>query len=156
MKTDKKELEDFSKIIELLIEKARNNDTEAICYTLNKLTLQDLEKVKTYFAGNGPRAVFFQLRTIIIGTFIAGMMIFYTNKYQDVVIVSLLSTLFLLVCIGELFRLFFAQKPIKNYLSIAANRSKYDRIVAMADIILNKQYEKDIAAVDAKFSEKNG
>ncbi|MBC2078537.1 hypothetical protein HCA99_04795 [Listeria booriae] len=97
MKTSKTELENFSKLVTGLIEQADN--TESICYALNRLTLEELEKVKIYFSGSATRVVAIRQREIIIGSFLSGMLIFLFSTYQSNLIVFFFWALFSVTCV---------------------------------------------------------
>ncbi|MBC2023518.1 hypothetical protein [Listeria booriae] len=150
MKISKTELENFSKLVTGLIEQADN--IESICYALNRLTFEELEKVKTYFSGSATRVVAIRQREIIIGSFLSGMLIFLFSTYQSNLIVFFFWALFSVTCVLEFLRLLLARKPIHKHISLAFNRTKYDRIIAIADIILNKRYENELQSTLEKFS----
>ncbi|KGL40186.1 hypothetical protein BMT55_05580 [Listeria newyorkensis] len=150
MKASKTELDNFTKLLVGLIAQADN--IEAICYALNRLTLTELEKVKTYFSGSGTRVAFIRQSEIIIGTFVSGMMIFIYNMYQTNFFMSTFSEFLFVYCLLSFIRLFFARKPIRQHVKLAYNRAKFDRIVSLADIILNSRYEKELQNTVDKFA----
>ncbi|EUJ26058.1 hypothetical protein [Listeria cornellensis] len=133
----KKDLEPFSKIISTVMEQA--DDITVLNATLDSLTLEELERTKAYFSGTGKRTSFQQLRTIVIGSFIAGMMIFLLNMFQDYFFVAVIAVAFLLICVIELVRPLFTS-PVRPNLALAYVRGKYDRVVNLIDIILAERY----------------
>ncbi|MBC1501802.1 hypothetical protein HB943_14465 [Listeria weihenstephanensis] len=153
MKIPKIELENFSKLVTGLIEQADN--IEALCYALNRLSLEELEKVKTYFSGTATRVVGIRQREIVMGTFLSGMLIFLFHLYQSNLIVFFFWALFSVTCVLEFLRLLLARKPIHQHISLAFNRTKYDRIISISDIILNKRYEKELQNTQNKFTPTN-
>ncbi|MBC1558012.1 hypothetical protein HB911_04740 [Listeria booriae] len=142
MKIPKIELENFSNLVTGLIEQSDN--IEALCYALNRLTLEELERVKTYFSGSATRVLAVRQREIVMGTFLSGMLIFLFNMYQSNLIVFFFWVLFSVTCVLEFLRLLLAKKPIHKHISLAFDRTKYDRIVSITDIILNKRYENEL------------
>ncbi|MBC6315318.1 hypothetical protein [Listeria grandensis] len=150
MRIPKIELNNFSNLITGLIKQADN--IEALCYALNKLTLEDLEKVKTYFSGSATRIVAVRQREIVMGSFLAGMMIFLFNLYQSNLVVFFFWALFFFTCLLSFFHLLLARKPIHQQIKLAFNRTKYDRIVSIADIILNQRYENQLQNTIEAFS----
>ncbi|AQY51154.1 hypothetical protein PWEIH_12220 [Listeria weihenstephanensis FSL R9-0317] len=150
MKTPKAELDNFTKLLTGLIEQADN--IEAICYALNRLTLAELEKVKTYFSGSGTRVVALRQSEIIIGTFFSGTLIFLYNMFRSNFFISFLLEFFFVICLLSIIRLFIARKPIRQHTQLAYNRAKFDRIVSIADIILTKRYEKELQNTVDKFA----
>lgn len=133
----KKELEPFSKLISTVTEQAE--DITTLNATLESLTLEELEQTRAYFSGTGKRTSFQQLRTIVIGSFIAGMMIFLLNMFQDYFFVAIIAVAFLLICVIELIRPVFTS-PVRPNLALAIARGKYDRVVNLIDIILAERY----------------
>ncbi|MBC1284917.1 hypothetical protein HB847_01310 [Listeria booriae] len=150
MKIPKIELENFSNLVTGLIEQSDN--IEALCYALNRLTLEELERVKTYFSGSATRVIAIRQREIVMGTFLSGMLIFLFNMYQSNLIVFFFWVLFSVTCVLEFLRLLIAKKPIHKHISLAFDRTKYDRIVSITDIILNKRYENELQKTIEKFS----
>ncbi|MBC2315891.1 hypothetical protein HCC18_03460 [Listeria booriae] len=150
MKIPKIELENFSNLVTGLIEQSDN--IEALCYALNRLTLEELERVKTYFSGSATRVLAVRQREIVMGTFLSGMLIFLFNMYQSNLIVFFFWVLFSVTCVLEFLRLLLAKKPIHKHISLAFDRTKYDRIVSITDIILNKRYENELQKTIEKFS----
>lgn len=133
----KNDLEPFSKLLSTVKEQA--DDITTLNETLDSLSLEELERTKAYFSGTGTRISFYQLRTIIIGSFIVGMMIFILNMFQEHFFVAVIAVIFLLVCVIELFRTAFTF-PIRTNLALAYARGKYDRVVNLIDIILAERY----------------
>lgn len=133
----KKDLDPFSKLISTLTEKA--DDIIALNEALDSLSLEELERSKAYFSGTGKRTSFQQLRTIIIGSYTAGMMIFFLTMFQEYFFVAVIAVLFLLICFIELARPVFTL-PVKPNLALAYARGKYDRIVGLIDVILIERY----------------
>ncbi|MBC2035765.1 hypothetical protein [Listeria booriae] len=150
MKIPKIELENFSNLVTGLIEQSDN--IEALCYALNRLTLEELERVKTYFSGSATRVIAIRQREIVMGTFLSGMLIFLFNMYQSNLIVFFFWVLFSVTCVLEFLRLLIAKKPIHKHISLAFDRTKYDRIVSITDIILSKRYENELQKTIEKFS----
>ncbi|MBC2172644.1 hypothetical protein [Listeria booriae] len=150
MKIPKIELENFSNLVTGLIEQSDN--IEALCYALNRLTLEELERVKTYFSGSATRVLAVRQREIVMGTFLSGMLIFLFNMYQSNLIVFFFWVLFSVTCVLEFLRLLLAKKPIHKHISLAFDRTKYDRIVSITDIILSKRYENELQKTIEKFS----
>ncbi|MBA3925271.1 hypothetical protein [Listeria rustica] len=150
MKITKIELENFSNLVTGLIEQSDN--IESLCYALNRLPLEELEKVKTYFSGSATRVVAIRQREIIIGSFLSGMLIFLFSTYQSNLIVFFFWALFSVTCVLEFLRLLLARKPIHKHISLAFNRTKYDRIITITDIILNKRYEDELKNTLEKFA----
>ncbi|MBC2165922.1 hypothetical protein HCB26_05010 [Listeria booriae] len=150
MKIPKIELENFSNLVTGLIEQSDN--IEALCYALNRLTLEELERVKTYFSGSATRVLAVRQREIVMGTFLSGMLIFLFNMYQSNLIVFFFWVLFSVTCVLEFLRLLIAKKPIHKHISLAFDRTKYDRIVSITDIILSKRYENELQKTIEKFS----
>ncbi|KGL45291.1 hypothetical protein DUK53_01490 [Listeria sp. SHR_NRA_18] len=133
----KNDLEPFSKLLSIVKEQA--NDITALNETLDSLSLEELERTKAYFSGTGTRTSFHQLRAVIIGSFIAGMMIFILNMFQEYFFVAVVAFMFLLACVIELFRTALTF-PVKTSVSLAYARGKYDRVVGLIDIILAERY----------------
>lgn len=133
MRITKKELEPFSKLLLTIHEQA--DDITSLNETLDSLSLEELERTRAYFAGTGKRTTFQQLRTIIIGSFIAGMMIFLLNMFQVHFFVAVIALAFLLFCVLELARPLFIF-PVRANLALAYLRSRYDCVVSLIDIIL--------------------
>ncbi|MBC6300085.1 hypothetical protein [Listeria booriae] len=150
MKIPKIELENFSNLVTGLIEQSDN--IEALCYALNRLTLEELERVKTYFSGSATRVLAVRQREIVMGTFLSGMLIFLFSMYQSNLIVFFFWVLFSVTCVLEFLRLLLAKKPIHKHISLAFDRTKYDRIVSITDIILSKRYENELQKTIEKFS----
>ncbi|MBC2262997.1 hypothetical protein HCB37_00575 [Listeria booriae] len=150
MKTPKTELDNFTKLLTGLIK--QSDDVEALCYALNRLTLEELEKVKTYLSGSATSVISIRQREIVIGTFLSGMLIFLFNMYQSNLIVFFFWVLFSVTCVLEFLCLLLAKKPIYKHISLAFDRTKYDRIVAIIDIILNKRYENELQKTIEKFA----
>ncbi|MBC2256919.1 hypothetical protein [Listeria booriae] len=150
MKTPKTELDNFTKLLTGLIK--QSDDVEALCYALNRLTLEELEKVKTYLSGSATSVIAIRQREIVMGTFLSGMLIFLFNMYQSNLIVFFFWVLFSVICVLEFLRLLLAKKPIHKHISLAFDRTKYDRIVAIIDIILNKRYENELQKTIEKFT----
>ncbi|AQY51153.1 hypothetical protein PWEIH_12225 [Listeria weihenstephanensis FSL R9-0317] len=133
----KKDLEPFSKLISSIMEQA--NDITVLNATLESLTLEELERTRAYFSGTGKRTSFQQLRTIVIGSFIAGMMIFLLNMFKNHFFVAVIAVAFLLICVIELVRPVLTS-PVRPNLAVAIARGKYDRVVNLIDIILAERY----------------
>lgn len=150
MKTPKTELDNFTKLLTGLIK--QSDDVEALCYALNRLTLEELEKVKTYLSGSATSVIAIRQREIVMGTFLSGMLIFLFNMYQSNLIVFFFWVLFSVICVLEFLRLLLAKKPIHRHISLAFDRTKYNRIVSIIDIILNKRYENELQKTIEKFS----
>lgn len=150
MKTPKTELDNFTKLLTGLIK--QSDDVEALCYALNRLTLEELEKVKTYLSGSATSVISIRQREIVMGTFLSGMLIFLFNMYQSNLIVFFFWVLFSVTCVLEFLRLLLAKKPIHRHISLAFDRTKYDRIVSIIDIILNKRYENELQKTIEKFT----
>ncbi|MBC2325280.1 hypothetical protein [Listeria booriae] len=150
MKTPKTELDNFTKLLTGLIK--QSDDVEALCYALNRLTLEELEKVKTYLSGSATSVISIRQREIVIGTFLSGMLILLFNMYQSNLIVFFFWVLFSVICVLEFLRLLLAKKPIHKHISLAFDRTKYDRIVSIIDIILNKRYENELQKTIEKFT----
>ncbi|MBC1401684.1 hypothetical protein [Listeria booriae] len=150
MKTPKTELDNFTKLLTGLIKQSDN--VEALCYALNRLTLEELEKVKTYLSGSATSVISIRQREIVIGTFLSGMLIFLFNMYQSNLIVFFFWVLFSVTCVLEFLRLLLAKKPIHKHISLAFDRTKYDRIVSITDIILSKRYENELQKTIEKFN----
>ncbi|MBC1357663.1 hypothetical protein [Listeria booriae] len=150
MKTPKTELDNFTKLLTGLIK--QSDDVEALCYALNRLTLEELEKVKTYLSGSATSVISIRQREIVMGTFLSGMLIFLFNMYQSNLIVFFFWVLFSVTCVLEFLRLLLAKKPIHRHISLAFDRTKYERIVSIIDIILNKRYENELQKTIEKFT----
>ncbi|EUJ46453.1 hypothetical protein [Listeria riparia] len=150
MKTPKTELDNFTKLLTGLIK--QSDDVETLCYALNRLTLEELEKVKTYLSGSATSVISIRQREIVMGTFLSGMLIFLFNMYQSNLIVFFFWILFSVTCVLEFLRLLLAKKPIHRHISLAFDRTKYERIVSIIDIILNKRYENELQKTIEKFT----
>ncbi|MBC1401683.1 hypothetical protein [Listeria booriae] len=137
MRISQKNSNSFAQLISTIAEKADN--IEILNEALDSLSIEELERTKAYFAGTGTRTSFYQLRSIVMGSFIAGMMIFLLNMFQGYFFVAVISVTFLAVCVSHLF-IIALTLPIMLNVRLAYARGKYDRIVSLIDIILTERY----------------
>ncbi|MBC2372074.1 hypothetical protein HBP98_08695 [Listeria booriae] len=137
MRISKKNLDSFSKLISTIAEKADNIET--LNEFLDSLSIEELERTKAYFSGTGIRTSFYQLRGILMGSFIAGMMIFLLNMFQQYFFVAVVAAIFLIACVSQLF-ITALTFPIMPNVGLAYARGKYDRIVGLIDVILIERY----------------
>ncbi|MBC1357662.1 hypothetical protein [Listeria booriae] len=137
MRISQKNSNSFAQLISTIAEKADN--IEILNEALDSLSIEELERTKAYFAGTGTRTSFYQLRSIVMGSFIAGMMIFLLNMFQGYFFVAVISVTFLAVCVSHLF-IIALTFPVMLNVRLAYARGKYDRIVSLIDIILTERY----------------
>ncbi|MBC2193709.1 hypothetical protein HCB37_00580 [Listeria booriae] len=137
MRISQKNSNSFSQLISTIAEKA--DDIEILNEALDSLSIEELERTKAYFSGTGTRTSFYQLRSIVMGSFIAGMMIFLLNMFQEYFFVAVISVTFLAVCASHLF-IIALTFPVMLNVRLAYARGKYDRIVSLIDIILTERY----------------
>ncbi|MBC1812492.1 hypothetical protein HCA60_08370 [Listeria booriae] len=137
MRISQKNSNSFSQLISTIAEKA--DDIEILNEALDSLSIEELERTKAYFSGTGTRTSFYQLRSIVMGSFIAGMMIFLLNMFQEYFFVAVISVTFLAVCASHLF-IIALTFPVMLNVRLAYVRGKYDRIVSLIDIILTERY----------------
>lgn len=137
LRISKKALDPFSKLLLTISKEA--DDIKVLNETLDSLSIEELERTKAYFSGTGTRISFYQLRNVLIGSFMAGIMIFLLNMFQEYFFVAVIALLFFLACLTELFRTALTF-PIKTNLALAYSRGKYDRVVSLTDIILAERY----------------
>ncbi|MBC1501801.1 hypothetical protein HB943_14460 [Listeria weihenstephanensis] len=141
MKISNSDRKRFSKLVSTIVEDA--DDDVTLNRALNKLALDDLERLKTYLSGSMSINPFYLLRFIVIYSFLGGLIIYFVYIYQtNAMVLSFAIGLSIGVLIEGI--LTIVKVPLLTHSIVTYRRRKYDRIVQVIEMILKKRYLKEL------------
>ncbi|WP_430534316.1 hypothetical protein [Listeria rocourtiae] len=141
MKISNSNRKEFAQLLSTTVDVA--DDEATLNETLDKLSLNDLERLKAYLSGNMSISLFFMLRFIVIYSFLGGLLVYFVYSYQgNTKIIAIAFGLLLGILIERI--LLIVQVPLLTHSILTHRRRKYDRIVQVIETILKKRYLKEL------------
>ncbi|MBC6307993.1 hypothetical protein HCJ66_00370 [Listeria sp. FSL L7-1582] len=141
MKIPKSDLQRFSHLIEIICEDGDNEIK--LQENLRKLTIEDLERLKSYLSGTRSLTPYNAFFPILSNSFLGGLAVYLVFMYQTNPLILLIAPCIVLAMLLEIF-LVIVKVPLPSHSILTHRRRKYDRIVQVIEVILKKRYLKEL------------
>ncbi|MBC6315319.1 hypothetical protein [Listeria grandensis] len=141
MKILKSDLQKFSQLIEIISEDGDNEIK--LQESLSKLTIEDLERLKSYLSGTRSLTPYSAFFLILSNSFLGSLAVYLVFMYQTNPLILFIAPCIVLAILLEFF-LVIVKVPLPAHLILTHRRRKYDRIVQVIETILKKRYLKEL------------